>query len=120
MKLINNSDMSKGSLRRRGESLYHKFVESHLEEVKINIKRCEKEYGDEDTYKIKEEDLREMLDENIKNNDYRVIQRGLQLHLWKYGIVVFTTLRSSGKRNFRFRKKTEYDKPHPGELSSIQ
>jgi hypothetical protein len=122
LEIVSESDMSITSLRKRGEKfiLYAKFVEIHLEELKYNMKRLrETTYRDRkenyssnkknEDYIIKEEILREMLDERLRNNGFLAIQRGLQYHLWKHDIVVITELRLSGKRNFRFRKKTKYD-----------
>lgn len=122
MELIEESDMSINSLKKRGEKfiLYGRFVESHLDDIKHNMKRLRDDtYRDREEkdstvkknedYIIKEEDLRKMLDERLRDNGYLAIQRGLQYHFWKHDIVVVTTLRLSGKRNFRFRKKRKSD-----------
>lgn len=114
MKLIEESEVNKLSLRKKGRKydLYRIAIERCLKIIMEEIETTEKEKRKDITtedYRINEEKLREMLGERLKDNSTDGILRGIRYHLWKHDIVVYTMNRPSGKRVFFFRKKCEYD-----------
>lgn len=114
MELIDESEVNKLSLRKKGKKfdLYRRAIEYHLKTIIAGIDISEKEKRKDTTtkdYRINEEKLREMLGERLKDNSTDGILRGIRYHLWKYNIVVYTMTRPNGKRTFFFRKKCEYD-----------
>lgn len=107
MELIEESEVNKLSLRKQGKRylLYKKAIDPYIETIMEGIKISENK-----SFKIKEENLREMLGEHLKDNDVKTLRRALQHTLWDFDIVVETKPRLSGKKNFYFRERSAFDK----------
>jgi len=104
--IIEESEVNKLSLRKSGKRflLYQKAIEPHIKEIEDNIAKSENGF-----YRIGEKTLREMLGGHLKNNSIGGIYRGLQYCLWKNDIVVWTVLRTDGKKDFYFRSRYKSD-----------
>lgn len=106
MELIEESEVNKLSLRKQGKRylLYKKAIDPYIETILGGIKISENRI-----VQIKEENLREMLEEHLKNNDVKTLRRALQHIFWDINIVVETKPRPSGKKNFYFRERSALD-----------
>ncbi len=107
MELIEESEVNKLSLRKQGKRylLYRKAIDPYIESIMEGIKISENSI-----VQIKEENLREMLEEHLKDNDIKTLRRALQHIFWDINIVVETKPRLSGKKNFYFRERNAFDR----------
>lgn len=105
IELVSELDVNKLSFRKKGVKniLYRRSLKEHITWLKSELNKLDREEADIGI-NIELEDVKRVLIDHIKDNEYHSIARGLREYLSEHRIEVGIVTFTSGKKGYRFRK----------------